>query len=73
MWWFDLLAGKNGILTYHIDDALEQINQAEHGAHYIIIYPDLDKLRQLYSNYVHKQIEQNDEIVLINPFYETTD
>jgi hypothetical protein len=73
LWWFDLLAGKNVILTDHIDDALEQVNQAEHGAHYIIIYPDLDTLRQLYSNYVHKQIEQNDEMVLINPFYETTD
>ena len=68
-----MLAGENGILTYHVDDALEQINQAEYGAHYIIIYPDLDMLRELYSNYIHKQIEENNGIVLINPFYETTD
>ncbi|MFL6355180.1 MAG: hypothetical protein ACJ71C_01295, partial [Nitrososphaeraceae archaeon] len=32
-----------------------------------------DTLRELYSNYVHKQIKENNEIVLINPFYETTD
>jgi len=33
----------------HVNDALDHINQAEHGAHYIIIYPDLDALRELYS------------------------
>ena len=61
------------IKSCHVDDALEQINQAEHGPHYIIIYPDLDTSRELYSNYVHKQIKENNEIVLVNPFYETTD
>jgi hypothetical protein len=57
----------------HVNGALDQINQAEYGAHYMIIYPDLDTLRDLYSNYVHKQIKENNEIVLMNPFYETTD
>ena len=57
----------------HINDALDQINQAKYGAHYMIVYSDLDTLRDLYSEYTHKQIEENNEIVLINPFYETTD
>ena len=57
----------------HVNDALDQINQAEYGAHYMIIYPDLATLRKLYSNYTGRQIEENNEIVLINPFYETTD
>ncbi len=57
----------------HVNGALDQINQAEYGAHYMIIYPDLDTLRELYSNYIPKQIKENNEIVLINPFYETTD
>jgi hypothetical protein len=61
------------VTNCHINDALRHINQAEHGAHYIIIYPNLDTLRELYSNYIHKQIEENNEIVLVNPFYETTD
>ena len=64
---------ENTITNCHVDDVLYQINQAEYGAHYIIIYPDLDTLRELYSNYTYKQIEENSEIVLINPFYETTD
>ena len=57
----------------HVDDALHHMNQAEHGAHFMIIYPNLDMLRELYSNYIHKQIEGNNGTVLINPFYETTD
>lgn len=57
----------------HINGALDEINQAEYGAHYMIIYPDLDTLRDLYSNYAHKQNQENNGIVLINPFYETTD
>jgi hypothetical protein len=57
----------------HINGALDEINQAKYGAHYMIIYPDLDTLRDLYSNYAHKQIQENNGIVLINPFYETTD
>jgi hypothetical protein len=61
------------IMNCHVDDALHQINQAEYGAHYIIIYPDLDTLREIYSDYTYKQLKENNEIVLINPFYETTD
>jgi hypothetical protein len=59
----------------HINGALDQINQAECGAHYIIIYRDLDTLIRYTKgdllNYVRKQIKENNEIVFINPFYET--
>jgi MEDS: MEthanogen/methylotroph, DcmR Sensory domain len=61
------------LTNFHFNDALDQINQAEYGAHYMIIYPNLDTSREIYSNYAHKQIKENNEIVLINPFYETTD
>jgi hypothetical protein len=64
---------QNHIMNCHVDDALEQINQADYGAHYMLIYEDLTTLREFYSNYIHKQIEKNNEIVLVNPFYETTD
>jgi MEDS: MEthanogen/methylotroph, DcmR Sensory domain len=56
----------------YIDDALHHMNQAEYGAHYLIIYQNLNALRELYSNYMYKQIEKNNDAVLINPFYETT-
>jgi hypothetical protein len=48
------------------------MNQTKYGAHSMIIYPNLDALRELYSAYAQKQIKENNEIVIINPFYETT-
>ncbi len=39
----------------------------------MIIYPNSVTLRDLYSNYTHKQIEENNGVVQINPFYETTE
>jgi MEDS: MEthanogen/methylotroph, DcmR Sensory domain len=61
------------LMNCHVNDALDHMNKSEHGTHSIIIYPDLDIFRELYSSYVHKQIKENNEIVLINPFYETAD
>jgi hypothetical protein len=52
---------------------MELLDKAVCGAHYIIIYPDLFTLRDLYSSYTYKQIEENNGIVQINPFYETAD
>ena len=49
------------------------MNEAKYGAHYIIIYPNLDTIRQVYASYINKQIQENNEIVLVNPFYETTE
>jgi hypothetical protein len=39
----------------------------------MIIYPDLPTLREFYSCYIKNQIEDNNEIVLLAPFYETSD
>ena len=61
------------LINCHVNDALDHMTKSEHGTHSLIIYPDLDTLREIYSNYVHKQIKENNEIVLVNPFYETTD
>jgi hypothetical protein len=54
-----------------VNEAIEQLDKAECGAHYILIYPNLFTLRKLYSNYIHDQIEEKNGIVQINPFYET--
>ena len=61
------------LMNCHVNDALEQINRTEYSTHYMIIYPNLATLRKLYPNYTHKQNKDNNEIVLINPFYETVD
>jgi hypothetical protein len=55
------------------DDLLKQLRQAEFGAHYIIVYHNMMALRQIYSGYINAQLEDNNEIVLILPYYETTE
>jgi len=51
-------------------EAAETISQSEYGLHCLLIYRDLDILREFYSNYVQKQIMDN-EMIQIMPFYET--
>jgi len=51
-------------------EAAETISQSECGLHCLLIYRDLDILREFYSNYVQKQI-MNNEMIQIMPFYET--
>jgi hypothetical protein len=62
--------GENLILDCHVNDALEQINQSEYGAHYLLIYPELRVLRELYTQYMKTQLEDENKIVLMLPHYE---
>jgi hypothetical protein len=61
--------------NYYVNEAVNQIIQAEYGSHYLIVYPDLTTLREMYSQCIQRQIKKNNnnEIILLNPFYETTD
>jgi len=61
------------IKNVHVDDAAGKLSKEEYGIHCMIIYPDLTTLREFYSCYIKKQIEENNEVVLFTPFYETTD
>jgi hypothetical protein len=65
--------GENLIIDCAVNDALEQINQSEHGAHYLLIYPKLGVLRELYTKYIKTQLEYENKIVLMLPHYETAD
>jgi len=39
---------QNQINCCDVNEAIQQLDKAECGAHYIIIYPDLDTLRELF-------------------------
>jgi hypothetical protein len=60
-------------ITGDSNDILKQLRQAEYGAHYIIVYHDMMTLRQIYTGYIKTQLEYNNELVLILPYYETTE
>src|SRR5438105_2402571 len=55
------------------EDAFEKLKRAREGSHYIVVYRDLSMLRNIYSQYTKRQIEEKNEIVLILPHYETID
>jgi hypothetical protein len=55
------------------DDAVSQITHSRYGSHFIVVYPDLKSLRRLYVQLIKQHIEENNDIVLFLPFYETTD
>ena len=56
-----------------IEAFFEEIRIAEHGVHYLVIYPNMITLRRIYSYHAKMQLEDNNEIVLILPYYETTE
>lgn len=51
----------------------EHIKQAEYGAHYLLIYPELSTLREIYSRCIKSEIEYSNNIVLILSYYESPD
>ena len=52
---------------------MDHLFHAEYGSHSILVYPDIETLRETYSRYAKSQLEDNNEIVLILPYYETAD
>jgi hypothetical protein len=61
----------NLITTGSRNEILEHLTNAEYGTHSILVYPNIETLREAYSRYAKKQLEDNNEIVLILPYYET--
>jgi hypothetical protein len=50
---------------------VKQLSEFPQGLHCLMIYPDIITLREFYTCYIKKQIEEKNRIVLFNPFYET--
>ena len=71
-----MTSDKNNIIDVRnidINDTLETMLQAEYGSHYIIVYPDLLTFRKIYNSYSKMQLGNKNDIVLLLPFYETTE
>ena len=64
---------KEVVEGIHVEDAADISSRADYGIHYMVIYSDLTTLREFYSYYIKKRIEEYNDIVLFAPFYETTD
>jgi hypothetical protein len=62
---------ENLITTGSNNEILDHLAHAEYGTHSILVYPNIETLRETYSRYAKSQLEDNNEIVLILPYYET--
>jgi hypothetical protein len=55
-----------------IGDTLRQLGEADYGSHYLLTYPEISVWRKIYAATSRRYLEDG-SMVLIIPFYETTD
>jgi len=66
--------GRENVFQGHAIEVSEELKKSTFGAHFLVIYPDLTTLREMYSYYVKSALSRDkDEIVIILPFLETVD
>lgn len=61
------------ILHLTAEDLIDMLSAEINGTHIMIIYPDIDTIRQFYSSYIKNQIEEKNKVVVFAPYYETMD
>jgi hypothetical protein len=62
-------SGTPSVVSKGFDSCKESLP----GSHCLMVFPDLMTLRGVYSHYTKMQLEDSNEIVLILPYYETTE
>lgn len=61
----------NNIDSMNLDDAANTILESSYGIHALVVYSESAVLREFWSYYTKKSIEEKDELVCLAPFYET--
>lgn len=59
------------ILT--VESAVDELKSAEFGSHFLLTYPDLESWQKLYLGTTEKFLRDDNSLVMIIPFFETTD
>ena len=55
-----------------VAEIAQKLEQIESGGHVVLVYPNLETLREIYSHYCRTALESN-ELVLLLTYYETAD
>lgn len=63
----------NNIRSMHIEEATNSLIESPYGLHTLVIYSDMTMLREFWSFYAKKSIEEKNELLLLAPFYQTID
>jgi hypothetical protein len=56
-----------------VESMRKALTDTEYRAHHLIVYPDLATLRSVYCYYINAVLDGKNEVVIMLPFYETTD
>lgn len=67
------MAFEDDIMKMQLENASDTISESDYGTHTLIVYQNLETLREFYSYYVKKRIVEKNEFIQITPFYETED
>jgi hypothetical protein len=62
---------KERLIRGDIHAIIGQLHRFEFGEHNILVYPDYETLRDLYSQHCRIRLKEGNEIVLLLPHYET--
>lgn len=63
----------NSIKSLHVETAANTMLESSYGTHALVVYSDIATLREFWSLYTKKSIEEKTELVCLAPFYETVD
>lgn len=66
-----VIGASKTISNLKIEDAVNKIIESKYGLHCMLIYPNITTFRNFYTYYIKRQINEKNEIILFNPFYET--
>jgi len=55
------------------NDLILQLLKLPAGYHCLILYPNIETIRKIYTEYIHLIIEENNVAILFLPYYDTTD
>jgi hypothetical protein len=55
------------------EDVTYRILKLPLGYHYLILYPNIETIRKIYSEYIRLMIDENNTAILFLPYYDTTD
>ena len=65
--------GAQSLLSGGPEEISSKLRRSDIGSHFLVEYPNLPTLREMYSLYTKSALYDGNEIVIILPFYETTD
>ncbi|SRR5579884_299977 len=65
------MVSKEKLVDGNLDSILQLLCQTGYGEHNIVIYPELDSFREVYTHVAEARIKRNNDLVMLLPHYET--